>query len=139
MARILFLIYFHYNRNQKQLKFNLLLVSFFLCSLSIFCQEEEEEEEEEDQKLPPFHMLPKVAGEAKQIYELDALGIYQVFNESGGLVLDSIGQFIDMTGFDKGVYFIKFERETFRFEKTLDKPNPKEPEFPKKLIYDPSK
>ncbi|MEZ7941563.1 MAG: hypothetical protein QMB87_09390 [Flavobacteriales bacterium] len=133
MARILFLIYFRYNRNQKQLKFNLLLVSFFLCSLSIFCQEEE------DQKLPPFHMLPKVAGEAKQIYELDALGIYQVFNESGGLVLDSIGQFIDMTGFDKGVYFIKFEGETFRFEKTLDKPNPKEPEFPKKLIYDPSK
>ncbi|MFT4722136.1 MAG: hypothetical protein ACI897_000210 [Flavobacteriales bacterium] len=132
MARILFLIYFRYNRNQKQLKFNLLLVSFFLCSLSIFCQEE-------DQKLPPFHMLPKVAGEAKQIYELDALGIYQVFNESGGLVLDSIGQFIDMTGFDKGVYFIKFEGETFRFEKTLDKPNPKEPEFPKKLIYDPSK
>ena len=136
MARILFLIYFRYNRNQKQLKFNLLLVSFFLCSLSIFCQEEEEEE---DQKLPPFHMLPKVAGEAKQIYELDALGIYQVFNESGGLVLDSIGQFIVMTGFDKGVYFIKFEGETFRFEKTLDKPNPKEPEFPKKLIYDPSK
>ncbi|MEJ6797097.1 MAG: hypothetical protein QNK63_10325 [Flavobacteriales bacterium] len=133
MARILFLIYFRYNRNQKQLKFNLLLVSFFLCSLSIFCQEEE------DQKLPPFHMLPKVAGEAKQIYELDALGIYQVFNESGGLVLDSIGQFIDMTGFDKGVYFIKFEGETFRFEKTLDKPNPKEPEFPKKFIYDPSK
>ena len=133
MARILFLIYFRYNRNQKQLKFNLLLVSFFLCSLSIFCQEEE------DQKLPPFHMLPKVAGEAKQIYELDAIGIYQVFNESGGLVLDSIGQFIDMTGFDKGVYFIKFEGETFRFEKTLDKPNPKEPEFPKKLIYDPSK
>ena len=133
MARILFLIYFRYNRNQKQLKFNLLLVSFFLCSLSIFCQEEE------DQKLPPFQMLPKVAGEAKQIYELDALGIYQVFNESGGLVLDSIGQFIDMTGFDKGVYFIKFEGETFRFEKTLDKPNPKEPEFPKKLIYDPSK
>ena len=67
MARILFLIYFHYKQNQKQLKFNLLLVSFFLCSLSIFCQEEEEEEE--DQKLPPFHMLPKVAGEAKQIYE----------------------------------------------------------------------
>lgn len=83
-------------------------------------------------------MLPK-DGETKQIYELEALGIYQVFNDKGGLVLDSIGEFIDMTGFDKGVYFIKFEGETFRFEKTLDKPNPKKSEFPKKLIYDPAK
>lgn len=113
------------------MKYNLLLVSFFLSSLGLFCQEE-------DQKLPPFHMLPK-DGETKQIYELEALGIYQVFNDKGGLVLDSIGEFIDMTGFDKGVYFIKFEGETFRFEKTLDKPNPKKSEFPKKLIYDPAK
>ena len=84
-------------------------------------------------------MLPKDSGEVKEIYDLPYESIYQVFSLKGELIQDSIDEFIDMTGFDKGTYFIKFEGETFKYEKTTEKPKPKKPELPKKLIYDPSR
>lgn len=84
-------------------------------------------------------MLPKDSGEVKEIYDLPYESIYEIYSVKGELVQDSIGEFIDMTRFNKGVYFIKFEGKTFKYEKTTEKPKLKKPELPMKLIYDPSK
>ncbi|MFK7757666.1 MAG: hypothetical protein AB8B53_12120 [Flavobacteriales bacterium] len=91
--------------------------------------------QDDSQKLPPFHMLPK-DGEVKNIYELPYECIYQLFNSKGDLIQDSIAEFIDMTPLEKGTYFIKFEGKSIKYDKTSEKPAPKKPEAPKKLIYD---
>ena len=96
------------------MKIYIILISLLFVGTKLFAQEV-------SQKLPPLHMLPK-DGESKFIYEFDHEGIYQVYNAKGDLLLDSIGEFIDMTQLEKGMYFIKFEGETFSCNKQMEKP-----------------
>lgn len=74
------------------------------------------QEEKEQQKLPPLEMLPK-NGEVKIIYELPEKVDYEVFNQNGELVTSGNGEFIDVTDFKSGNYFIKFNDQTRLYEK----------------------
>lgn len=74
------------------------------------------QEEKEKQKLPPMEMLPK-NGEVKTMYELPEKADYTVFNQSGGKVFSGNGEFIDFTDLKNGVYFIKYNGVTEKYEK----------------------
>ena len=78
------------------------------------------QEEKEQQKLPPLEMLPK-EGEVKTIYELEEKADYEVFNQKGDLVTSGNGEFIDMTDFEVGVYFVKYNGKTEKTEITEKK------------------
>lgn len=60
------------------------------------------------QKLPPFHMLPK-EGKSKSIYELPGKTDYKIFNSKGKLVEEGNAEFIDITTYKKGTYFIHYD------------------------------
>lgn len=61
-------------------------------------------------------MLPKVGENPKKIYELEDSTSYSVFDSNGVIVSSGNGEFIDCTKFKKGVYFIRFEGKTEKFE-----------------------
>lgn len=76
----------------------------------------------DSQKLPPFEMLPQKAGEVKEIYELPSPTIYQIYDIKGKLLKDSIAEFIDLTMFEKGTYFISYNGENHKYLKKTDPP-----------------
>jgi len=94
----------------------LILLAFCsTISLTVLGQQEEDKNKP-SKNMPPVNMLPK-SGEVKQIYELPSKCSYEIFNSKGEFVTKGNAQFIDYTEYKKGVYFIRYENKTERFEK----------------------
>ncbi len=74
-------------------------------------------QEDSTQKLPPLHMLPK-KGKSKRIYELTQKAEYKIYDSDGKLVEDGNAEFIDITAYKKGTYFIQYDgkKESFSCE-----------------------
>ncbi|MFT4680007.1 MAG: hypothetical protein ACI9RU_001726 [Litorivivens sp.] len=77
--------------------FSLLLSSFSLIILG--------QQDADPQQLPPFDQLPKI-GETKTFVEFDGEYPYEVFDTSGVLLEQNIGQFIDVTKYKIGSYYV---------------------------------
>ncbi len=67
-------------------------------------------------KIPPMKDLPKV-GEMKSFYQLPEICDYQVFDSLGNFIEKGRSEFIDVTEFEKGNYFIKFLNKTELYRK----------------------
>lgn len=76
------------------------------------------QEEEMSKKMPPMSMLPK-DGEMKRMYELPDSSDYKIYNQKGKLVESGQAEFIDITDYKKGTYFIVYDgkKEMFICEK----------------------
>ncbi len=102
---------------------------------------EPESTTEVSHKLPPFKELKEMFENSNGIitvYELPYETIYQVMNSKGEVVIDDIGEFIDMTSQPKGTYTIIYDGNTVTYEKTMDPPVVKKQEK-KTLTYPPEK
>jgi len=71
---------------------------------------------EPSKKLPPIKMLPKKPGQVKKIHELPQKSKYEIFNNFGEFIVKGEAEFIDITHYKAGVYFIKYEDKTERIE-----------------------
>lgn len=60
-----------------------------------------------EKRMPPIKDLPKV-GESKEFYQLPEICDYQVFDSLGNSIEKGTGEFIDVTHFKKGNYFIRY-------------------------------
>ena len=65
--------------------------------------------------MPPMSMLPK-NGETKEMYQLPNYCKYEVVDNKGNFVTKGEGEWIDVTKYEKGVYFIRFNNETVQYE-----------------------
>lgn len=94
------------------MKYKILILNLALFGLtsSVFSQDKKEH------KLPPMKDLPK-AGEVKEFYELPEICDYQVFDSLGNFISKGHGEFVDVTTFKKGNYFIKYLDKTFLYKK----------------------
>lgn len=97
--------------NLITMKLIALLIISSTFSLAAYSQNEP------SKKMPPMKMLPK-EGQKKQIYELPAKSEYKIYGVTGELITEGNAEFIDVTEFDKGTYFIEFggKKESFTKE-----------------------
>lgn len=86
------------------------IVLMFASSTTLFAQDEP------SKKLPPCNMLPKT-GEVKRIYELPAKSDYKIYDSNGQLVEGGNAEFIDITTYKKGTYFIQYDGKKEMFLK----------------------
>lgn len=70
-------------------------------------------------KLPPMKELPEV-GEKKVFYELDAEYDYKIYDIKGSLIEEDHEQFIDITKFEPGEYFIFYNGKKEVFKRIKD-------------------
>jgi hypothetical protein len=77
-----------------------------------------QKKEKMSKKLPPIEMLPKVGEGKKEIYELPKETDYKVFDVNGQLKAEGSGQFIDITDYDSGSYFVRYKNKTIKIEKS---------------------
>jgi hypothetical protein len=73
------------------------------------------QDEKTSKKLPPIKELPKV-GESKVFFELPSITTYQVYDQMGKEIMSGKTEFIDMTNWPKGVYFIRHNDKTEKYE-----------------------
>lgn len=69
-----------------------------------------------DKKIPPMKDLPKI-GESKTFYQLPESYEYQVYDSLGKFIKEGIGEFIDVTDFVKGNYFIVYANQKVLYRK----------------------
>lgn len=94
-----------------------LFLFIFICTDS---QAQNIEFTKEHRKMPPMSMLPK-KNEVKHMYKLPKHGTYSVFTIEGKLVEDGIAEWIDITNYRKGTYFLHFNKKTTSFEVSKSK------------------
>ena len=75
-----------------------------------------QEKETLSKSLPSLKMLPK-SGEKKKIYELPKKQVYKIYDNMGELKSEGNAQFIDITNYKKGNYFIQYNGRTLKIEK----------------------
>ena len=71
-------------------------------------------QEELSKKIPPMALLP-TNGEAKTFYELPDSADYKIFDVKGKLVQSGHAEFIDITDFEEGTYFINYGGKNYSF------------------------
>ncbi len=93
------------------------IASIFLLCTVISVAGYSQEKKELSKKLPPIKMLPKI-GEKKEIYELPQKFEYKIFDTMGRLVAEGDAEFIDITNYKTGTYFIHYNKKTVKIEKS---------------------
>lgn len=90
-----------------------LLITFLTIGLSAFAFGQDQP----SKKMPPLSMLKGKPGEKKTIFELPHNTDYKIFNQKGKLIASGNAEFIDLTKFKKGTYFITFDEKRIAIQK----------------------
>lgn len=93
---------------------------FLLISICTDSQAQNIEFTKEHRKMPPMSMLPK-KDEVKHMYKLPKHGTYYVFTIEGKLLETGTAEWIDITNYRKGTYFLQFDKKTTSFEVSKSK------------------
>ncbi len=74
-------------------------------------------QETPSKKMPPLSMLNGKLGEKKTIFELPDSMDYKIYNQKGKQITSGYAEFIDLTNFKKGTYFIIYSDQKIEFTK----------------------